>query len=161
MLTKDATHTLVLGLVILHLDYSNGIMFGLPETSLKKLQVVQNIAAKLVLKMDKNASATEAPRLLHWLPIKARIEFKILSLVYTAPEKESVGTPREGLRSSHFVKQLVLPFTRRKTFASRPFSVCGLVLWNNIPDKLKNEHFNNFKKELKTYLLKSITINNG
>ena len=83
MLTKDATHTLVLGLVISHLDYSNGIVFGLClETSLKKLQVVQNIAAKLVLKMDKNSSATEARRLLHWLPIKVRIEFKILSLLF-------------------------------------------------------------------------------
>ena len=85
-------------------------MFGLPETSLRKLQVVQNIAAKLVLKMNKYSSATEAQRQLHWLPIKARIEFKILSLVYkclegTAPEYLRnllvlKKLPTEGLRSS-------------------------------------------------------------
>ena len=32
-------------------------------------------------KMDKYSSATDARRLIHWLPIKARIEFEILSLV--------------------------------------------------------------------------------
>ena len=165
MLTKDATHTLVLGLVISHLDYSNGIMFGLPETSLRKLQVVQNIAAKLVLEMNKYSSATEARRLLHWLPIKACIEFKILSLVYkclegTVPEYLRnllvlKKHPRAGLRSSHFVKQLVGPFTRRKTFAPRSFSVCGPLLWNSIPDKLKTCRILIIsKKELKTYLFK-------
>ena len=102
MLTKDATYTLVLGLVISHLDYSNGIMFGLPETSLRKLQVMQNIAAKLVLKMDKYSSATEARRLLHWLPIKARIEFKILSLVYKCLE----GTAPEYVRNLLVLKKL-------------------------------------------------------
>ena len=142
MLTKDAHHTLVLGLVISHLDYSNGIMFGLPETSLRKLQVGQNIAAKLVLKMDKYSCATEARRLLHWLPIKARVEFKILSLGYkclkgTAPEYLRnllvlKKHPRAGLRSSHFVKQLVVPFTRRKMFASRSFSVCGPLLYRTV-----------------------------
>ena len=116
MLTIDATHTLVLGLVISHLDCSNGIMFGLPETSLKKLQFVQNISVQRVLKMDKILKCTEAQRLLHWLPIKARIEFKILSLVYKCLECTAPGYfwnlfaikkhPREGLRAQHQNEQL-------------------------------------------------------
>ena len=51
MLTVDATHKIVFGLVMSHIDYCNGIMYGLPETStLKKIQCVQNITSKLTLK---------------------------------------------------------------------------------------------------------------
>ena len=38
ILTERTTSTLILGLVISHLDYANGIMIGLPETDLTKLQ---------------------------------------------------------------------------------------------------------------------------
>ena len=48
-LTRDATQTLVQGLVISHLDYCNSILVGLPKISICKLQRIQNAAAKLVL----------------------------------------------------------------------------------------------------------------
>ena len=163
MLTVEATHKIVLGLVMSHIDYCNGIMYGLPETSIKKLQCVQNIAAKLILKQGKYDSATEARKTLHWLPIRARIEYKILTLVYkclegNAPEylKEliTIHVPiREGLRSNERIKILKVPFTRYKTFAWRSFSISGPTLWNGIPDRLKLiENFNVFKINLKTYL---------
>ena len=81
-LTTEATHTLVLGLVTSHLDFCNSVLFGLPKYSIKKLQRVQNIAAKLVLNRTKHESSTESRKQLHWLPIAARIEFKIIVLVY-------------------------------------------------------------------------------
>ena len=34
-LTTEATHTLVFGLVISHLDFCNSILFGLPQSSIK------------------------------------------------------------------------------------------------------------------------------
>ena len=37
-LTKDACHSLVLGLVISHLDYAKVLFMGLPECQIKKLQ---------------------------------------------------------------------------------------------------------------------------
>ena len=58
-LTTEAAHTLVLGLVISHLDFCNSILFGLPKKSVNQLQRVQNIAAKLVLKRTKFDSSTE------------------------------------------------------------------------------------------------------
>ena len=36
ILNEDTTHTLVLGLVMSHLDYCNAIFYGLPEVDLKK-----------------------------------------------------------------------------------------------------------------------------
>ena len=64
-LTTEATHTLVLGLVMSHLDFCNSTLFGLPQKSIKKLQRVQNIAAKLVLNRTKYESSAESRRLLN------------------------------------------------------------------------------------------------
>ena len=82
VLTIGATHALVRGLVTSHLDYCNVIFSGLLEYLLDLLQKVQNAAAKLVLGMKKHDSAMVALTSLHWLPIRARNDFKILTLVH-------------------------------------------------------------------------------
>ena len=50
--------------------------------ALRKLQLVQNWSAKLVLQSKKYSSSTNALMTLHWLPIEYRIQYKILCLVY-------------------------------------------------------------------------------
>ena len=79
-LTKDAATTLVLGLVISHLDHCNSILYGLPDFDINKFQRIQNMSAKLVLQHKKSNSATQCLKDLHWLPIRERINFKILTL---------------------------------------------------------------------------------
>ena len=82
VLTTEACWTLVFGLVTSQLDYANALYLGLPDCDLAKLQCVKNAAAKLVLNKSKYDSATQALKELHWLPIKFRIIYKILTLVY-------------------------------------------------------------------------------
>ena len=104
-----------------HLDYCNAIFSGLPEYLLDLLQKVQNVAAKLVLGMKRHDSATAALTRLHWLPIRARIDFKILTLVYKCLSGNApgyfidllvpLGVNREGLRSNNAVKHLLIPRT--------------------------------------------------
>ena len=81
-LTQDTTETLVLGIVMSHLDYSNAIFSGLLDKDMANLQRIQNACAKLVLQKDKLASSTECLCALHWLPIRERIDYKILTLVF-------------------------------------------------------------------------------
>ena len=81
-LTQDTTQTLALGIVMSHLDYSNAIFSGLPEKDLANLQRTQNAGAKLVLQKDKSASSKECLHALHWLPIRERIDYKILTLAF-------------------------------------------------------------------------------
>ena len=81
-LTQSACQTLVQGLVMAHLHYANALYFGLPDIDVNRLQRVQNIAARLILGKTNQDSITECLRELHWLPIRARIDFKILVLVY-------------------------------------------------------------------------------
>ena len=78
-LTRDATETLVLTLVISHLDYCNVILYGISDCDLAKLQRFQNMCAKLVLNRRRRDSSKQALYDLNWLPIQARINFKILT----------------------------------------------------------------------------------
>ena len=78
----NATRTLVQSLVISTIDYCNALLVGLPESVIGKLQRVQNSAARLILRLGRQEHITRHLRDLHWLPIKRRIEFKVLVLVY-------------------------------------------------------------------------------
>ena len=100
-LTQETAHMLVRGLVMSHLDYCNAIFAGIPKVLLKFLQKVQNIAAKLVLGYNKYDSSTIAFKTLHWLPVKKRIDFKILYLVH----KYLCGQVPEYLKSLLIIQQ--------------------------------------------------------
>ena len=78
-LSEHACTTLVLMLCILHLDYCNALLYGLPKKSINRLQTIQNMCAKLVLQHSKYLSTTQALMDRHWLPIKLQIQFKILT----------------------------------------------------------------------------------
>ena len=54
-LTKDTCATLMLGLVVSHLDYCNSILAGVPKVTLNQLQRIQNMATKVTLGHDKLA----------------------------------------------------------------------------------------------------------
>ena len=74
--------TLVHAFVLSQLDYGNALLYGLPNYEIKKLQSIQNWAAKLVLNRHYRASSDKALFDLHWLPIHQRIKHKILGMVY-------------------------------------------------------------------------------
>ena len=61
-LTKDAATTLVLGLVISHIDYCSSILYGLPDCDINKFQRIQNMSAKLVLQCKKVTVPLNAQR---------------------------------------------------------------------------------------------------
>ncbi len=66
------------------LDYCNSLFTCLSNSTLKRLQVVQNSAAKLLTKSSKRSHVTPILISLHWLPVKFRIHFKILVMVFRA-----------------------------------------------------------------------------
>ena len=117
ILTEETCKTLVMDLVISHVDYANAILVGLPETDIHKLQWVKNMAGKLILNND---SVTECFKKLHWLPIKTRIHFKILTLTYKCLNNQVPEylcnlltineTNDRQLRSSSQYRRLIVPF---------------------------------------------------
>ena len=82
LLSQEACKILMCSLVLSHLDYSNGILFGMSKKNIRKLQIVQNFAARVTLQEKKHYSSRQALLRLHWLPIEARIIYKILCIVF-------------------------------------------------------------------------------
>ena len=161
-LTEEATEVLLLGLVMSHIDYGNCLLMGVPDITIKLYQRLQNMCAKLVLQKSKYDSATEALQRLHWLPIRARIEFKIVTITHQcvygqAPEylkcllrKVSVNKKlRSAARKTY---DLEVPFNKAKTFGDRSCMYFAPLTWNQLPIDIKGEqNLVTFKHKCKTY----------
>ena len=158
--TKTAT-TLVISLIFSKMDYCNALLFGIPDNLLNKLQKLQNACARFVTKRRKFDSISDALKELHWLPVRARIEFKILVWVYkcmynSAPEYLvnllSVPEQRRSRRTV-YLHNLTVPRTTRKYGGDRAFCVAGPKLWNKLPNEVKqSKTLSQFRKKLKTHL---------
>ena len=136
-LTCDATKMLVNSLVTSRMDYCNGLLYGVPMTTLKKLQTVQNTAARLISKTARHDHISPVLKDLHWLPVQQRIQFKILTLTFKAlhnlaPEYIKnllqVYKPGRNLRSQSSSIRLVLPKSRTMTYGDMLRLSCTQVM---------------------------------
>ena len=163
-LSTDAANKLAVSLILSKLDYCNSLLAGLPDNKLNKLQRIQNHAARLVLRTSRHASPTAPLRTLHWLPVKARIQYKIAYLCFqciyqnsTPPYISDLLRPYcpRTLRSLD-TSLLTVPRFSLETFGKRSFSVFGPTLWNSLPLSLrKTQCFTTFKTKLKTHLFRT------
>ena len=123
------------------------------------------MCAKLVLNRKKFDSSKQALYDLHWLPVKARITFKLLTFMYNcsvghAPvyltELLSPQVPKRSLRSANVAEgRYEVPFNKRKTFSDRSFGTVGPRLWNSLPLNVRSSgSLDAFKKNLKTLYFK-------
>ncbi len=81
-LSEHASQLLVQALVLSRLAYCNTLLAGLPASSIKPLQLIQNAAARLIFNEPKRMHVTPLFINLHWLPIAALIKFKALMFAY-------------------------------------------------------------------------------
>ena len=65
-------------------DYCNSFFSRLPNVILKKVQSVLNRAARFIFNLPPRVPTTSSLIELHWLPLKARIEFKICVITFKA-----------------------------------------------------------------------------
>ena len=98
---------------------------------------------------------------LHWLPVAARIQYKVSSLCYSSLSDSGpvylssvlrIYTPSRQLRSSSDSRILSVPSVKTKTFGQRSFSYAGPVIWNKFPyDTRSSRPKTSFKQALKPH----------
>ena len=163
-LTVDATKTLISAFVLSKLDYCNSLLSNSPNNLLDKLQKVQNSAARLVFRAKKRDHIQPLLKSLHWLPIKARIDYKLASVCHsffcnTSPsylsDLLSVYTPSRHLRSSTDTRTLKIPNVRTKSYGHRSFSYAAPLVWNSLPRDIRHiDSTSTFRTALKTHLFR-------
>ena len=114
-------------------DYANALLYSLPQTTLQRLQRVQNYHMTPVLQH------------LHLLPIYVRPTYKVLLFAYSvihdqAPrylaELLSRRQNNRRLRSAS-LPLLTLPHSQTVTHGDRRFAVAAAALWNGLPDSVR------------------------
>ena len=142
-LSRRCTETLH-AFITARIDYCNSLLFGLPDYRINKLQRIQNAAARLICQQSRFCHITPLLFDLHWLPVKFRIEFKILLITFKALKGLSPtyidslisikSTSRYDLRSSNDSLLLSYPKPLSKaTLGDRSFTYATPKLWNALP----------------------------
>ena len=113
-----------------------------------------------------NPDVTPLLRELHWLPIRQRVNFKIILCAFKAihgiappyiSELISIKTQSAySLRSANGILPSPSIIKTRQTLGDRAFQVAAPQLWNGLPLELcQNTNISSFKRCLKTHPFRS------
>ncbi|KAF7239998.1 Pro-neuregulin-1, membrane-bound isoform [Varanus komodoensis] len=99
-LNKHSLATVIHALVTSHLDYCNPLYVGLPLKTVRILQLVQNIAARLLTGTGRYSHITPILYQLHRLPVEVQAQFRVLVLTYKALNSLGPGYLKEHTSTS-------------------------------------------------------------
>ena len=101
---------------------------------------------------------------LRWLPVRWRIDYKILLITFKAinglaplylSDLVSIKSSTYSLRSNDSKSLSAPPVKGKKALGDRSFMLAAPKLWNELPRDLRLvDNISSFKKQLKTHLFK-------
>jgi hypothetical protein len=100
-------------------------LVGLPQDHLRRLQAVQNAAARLIFGLRRRDHFINALIELHWLRVPERIEYKLMTLVYRALNG-SIPSYLNVFQRISDVPAAAVCAPRPHTSSSSPLSKCRL-----------------------------------
>ena len=147
-------------LVHTKLDYCNSLYYSLPNSSIHRLQLVQNSLARVVIPSTlRHHHITPVLKRLHWLPVEQRIKYKIASITYKTLHNQLPSylyellspVAQSGRRSS---SNKLLNIQRVNTISGlRSFFSSAPRIWNYLPTALRlSPTYSSFRSKLKTFL---------
>ena len=161
--SEDATKTLVQAFIASRLDYCNVLYYGIYDELIRRLQSVQNAAARLVTGTRRSDHISPVLRQLHWLPVRQRVVFKVATLVYQslcghAPsylvdDCQLVTDVRARKLRSADTRTLAVNRTC-SSFGDRTFAAAATRVWNSLPPDMRKPElsYGQFRRSLKTFL---------
>ena len=163
-LARDKLETVLHAFVTRRLDHCNGLLYGLADYEIAKLQRVQNAAARLLTSIRKYDHITPVLQALHWLPVRYIIHFKIFTFnfkgsgmapAYISDLINVRKHARCSLRPNSCTLLLHTAGKMKKSFSDGSFSVSAPTLWNALPASLRNiSYLSTFKSCLEKYIFK-------
>jgi hypothetical protein len=135
---------------------------------MKRLQCLQNKAARVIFMKRRRHSASPLLSKLHWLPISQRIDYKICvhvykSLIFMSPpyihNRLQHYVPSRTFRSA-FQKRLVTRKSKTRA-GDRCFATAAPNVWNSLPSTVKQAtSIANFNTLFKTHLYHCVIYSN-
>ena len=109
-----------------------------------RLQHIQNSLARAVVRAPKSSHISPALKSLHWLKIKQRIDYKILSLTYKVLTTSQPSylynlisvQPHRSTRSSDIITLSRPPSSSSLKVNNHSFRHASPCLWNQLPKEL-------------------------
>ena len=149
------------------LDYCNSLFTCLSKTTMDRLKIIQNAAARLLTRSSRRCHITPVLASLHWLPVNFRVQFKVLVLTYRALHGQAPSylsdlvpryVPDRALRSAD-QGLIKVPNTNLITKGDRAFQAVAPKLWNALPQVLRDAaSVDIFKNNLKTFLFEQAFV---
>ena len=161
-LTSTATATLESAFCFSRINYSSSLLFSSTYDVTSHLQRIQNYAAQVILRLPRSSNLTTCLYSLHWLPVKARSNYKIAFLCYHCHSSTAPLYVTDMQQKSHHTHATLAPahtmlFTidsidtllnrpahSKATLGDRSFSFASSSEWNSIPFYVGcGHHFHN------------------
>ena len=147
LLISSATHD-----ILSRIDYCNSLYLRLPQYQLYRLQKLINRAARLIYRLPRRAHITSYLRRLHWLPIGARIDFKVILMTYKIRHYHEPVYLRELLPEASR-DRIFRAASAGHAIADRSFRYSAPRLFNAVPSHIRqHQTTETFKRHLKSFL---------
>lgn len=149
--------SLVNSIVVSRIDNGNSLFAGLSSHQISRLQRLQNACARTIYGTRRRDHVSGLLKQLHWLPVRQRIIFKVLCLIFKCLHKTAPTYLVETLPEVVENRFVRIPRTR-SSYGDRAFSRLGPIYWNALPTTLlEATNIDCFKAKLKHYLFSSST----
>ena len=138
LISKTAAITLANSFIHSRINYCNSLFYGLPNYSIRRLQKVQNTAARIVTRSVRSSHITQILKSLHWLPlttvlISRFVAFLIVRCLYMNLIIWVLCSAFD-LILIPFVLPLLALYYYHTSHGFRSFSYAAPHLWNHLPN---------------------------
>lgn len=153
-LSSESILTIYKTIIAPHVDYCSTMLFMNSDNELKKIQMLQNRAMRLILKCNRRTHIDLMLDTLNFLSVKQRIYYNTLQMIFKMKNGLLPSYLGELVTYNEEVHNRILrrrswfrlPFCR-KSGSQKSVFYKGLDIFNHLPDELRRcKNLNEFKR---------------